>query len=300
MYKRTCLMVAVLFSASTLLAADVQPIKLPAPQLEGGKTLMQALSQRKSARSFSAKELPDKVLSSLLWAACGVNRSDSGKRTAPSGMNWQEIEIYAATSKGLYRYQAQGHSLVPVLETDIRPLTGKQPFVGEAPVNLIYVADYAKMGGANAEERVFYSAADTGFISQNVYLFCASEGLATVVRGLLDREALAGAMKLRDGQKIILAQTVGYPPEVKADNGSGVININKVTYDQLVSFHLMDEALAKKIIDYRYNHGPFDNMNDLFEVKGITWEFIDKLKPYIVFYGDTTYESAPLQKTGGE
>ena len=180
------------------------------PQTDGGMPLMQALKNRQTSREFSSEELPKQVLSNLLWAAFGINRADSGKRTAPSAMNWQEIDIYVAAANGLYLYNAKGHSLEPVLTEDIREKTGRQPFVKDAPINLIFVADFSKIKGSD-EDKVLYSAADTGFISQNVYLFCASEGLATVVRGSVDRTALAEVMKLRPDQKIILAQTVGYP-----------------------------------------------------------------------------------------
>jgi nitroreductase len=124
-------------------------------------------------------------------------------------MNWQEIDIYVATSDGLFLYDAKGNRLEPVLAQDIRPATGTQPFVATAPLNLIYVADLSRAG--SGPETELFTAADAGFISQNVYLFCASEKLATVVRGSIDRVALAKAMKLRPDQKIILAQTVGYP-----------------------------------------------------------------------------------------
>jgi SagB-type dehydrogenase family enzyme len=192
-------------------AAELLPVKLPPPNLNSGKSLMQSLQTRKSSRDFSTKKLPVEVLSNLLWAACGINRPESGRRTAPSAVNWQEVDIYVAMADGLYLYNAKEHVLKPVIKQDIRELTGKQAFVKEAPVNLIYVADYSKMGGGNAEERNSYSAADTAFIAQNVYLYCASEGLATVVRGSIDRDVLAKAMQLRDNQKIILSQTVGYP-----------------------------------------------------------------------------------------
>ena len=192
-------------------AAELLPLKLPPPNLNSGKSLMQSLQARKSSRDFSTKKLPVEVLSNLLWAACGINRPDSGRRTAPSAVNWQEIDVYVAMAEGLYLYDAKEHVLKPVIKQDIRELTGKQSFVKEAPVNLIYVADYSRMGGGNAEERNSYSAADTAFIAQNVYLYCASEGLATVVRGSIDRDVLAKAMQLRDNQKIVLSQTVGYP-----------------------------------------------------------------------------------------
>jgi SagB-type dehydrogenase family enzyme len=192
-------------------AAELLPLKLPPPNLNSGKSLMQSLQARKSSRDFSTKKLPVEVLSNLLWAACGINRPESGRRTAPSAVNWQEVDIYVAMADGLYLYNAKEHVLKPVIKQDIRELTGKQTFVKDAPVNLIYVADYSRMGGGNAEERNSYSAADTAFIAQNVYLYCASEGLATVVRGSIDRDALAKAMQLRDNQKIVLSQTVGYP-----------------------------------------------------------------------------------------
>lgn len=190
---------------------ELQLIQLPKPRLEAGKPLMQALKARQSSRAFSSEKLPLPTLSDLLWAACGINRADSGKRTAPTARNCQEIDVYVATVEGLYLYDVPAHALKPIAVGDIRELTGKQPFVKEAPVNLIFVADRAKMGKGSDGDKDFYSATDTGFVSQNVYLFCASEGLATVVRGMVDREALAKAMKLRPDQKIILAQTVGWP-----------------------------------------------------------------------------------------
>lgn len=192
-------------------AGELSPINLLKPQVDKGRPLMQVLKDRSSSRSFSKEKLPLQVLSNLLWAAFGVNRPDIGKRTAPSAMNWQEIEIYVATSDGLYLYEAKTHALNPVLAEDIRAMTGRQDFVKEVPVNLIYVADYSKMGSASKEDKDIYSAADTGFISENVYLYCTSEGLATVVRGSIDRDALAKLMKLRPEQKVILAQSVGYP-----------------------------------------------------------------------------------------
>ncbi len=192
-------------------AETLKAIQLPGPQIEGGKPLMQTLQNRSSSRTFSSKKIPLQVLSNLLWAAFGVNRPDSGRRTAPSAMNWQEIDIYVATGDGLYLYDANRHQLQTVLGEDIRDLTGLQPFVKEAPVDLVYVANLSRMTGARQGDKELYSAADTGFIGENVYLFCASEGLATVIRGSIDRSALAKAMKLRPEQKIILAQTVGYP-----------------------------------------------------------------------------------------
>jgi nitroreductase len=170
---------------------------------------MRILMDRKSTRDFRPDKLPLQILSNMLWAGFGINRPD-GRRTAPSASNKQEIDIYVATSDGLFNYDAKGNRLNYVLPDDIRAKTGLQPFVKDAPVNLVYVADLAK-AGTDSAERDMDVAADTGFIAQNVYLFCASEGLATVVRGSIDRRALAIAMHLRPDQRIILAQTVGYP-----------------------------------------------------------------------------------------
>jgi SagB-type dehydrogenase family enzyme len=173
--------------------------------------LMQALMNRHSTREFSSQKLSPQVLSNLLWAAFGINRPGEGKRTAPSAMNWQEIDIYVATADGLYVYDAKGNKLDPVLAEDVRGATGTQAFVKDAAANLVYVADLAKTGRASSSDRDTYVAADVGFIAQNVYLFCASEGLAVVVRGSVDRASLAKVMKLRPDQRILLAQTVGYP-----------------------------------------------------------------------------------------
>ncbi|MDP8217668.1 MAG: SagB/ThcOx family dehydrogenase [Candidatus Theseobacter exili] len=174
---------------------------------------MKALNERHSSRSFSAKELSQQVLSNLLWASSGINRPKSGFRTAPSAVNRQEIDVYVALKSGLYLYDAKKHSLEPVIEEDIRAQVGVQAFTQTAPVSLVFVADYTKMGTASLDDKKFYSATDTGFISQNVYLFCASEGLSTVVLGWIDRPTLVKKMQLKDYQKVILTQPVGYPAE---------------------------------------------------------------------------------------
>jgi SagB-type dehydrogenase family enzyme len=184
-----------------------QDIKLPAPHKTGGMPLMEALNARQTQRTFSAKLLSEQQLSDLLWAAFGINRPN-GKRTAPSAHNMQEISIYVALSSGLYLYDAKQNLLAQILKEDIRAKTGKQPFVKTAPVCLIFVSDYDRM----KNESEFYSAVDTGYISQNVYLFCASEGMHTVVLGSVDKAALHAAMNLKPSQHIILTQPVGLPP----------------------------------------------------------------------------------------
>jgi SagB-type dehydrogenase family enzyme len=196
---------------SALRCQELKGIALPKPHMEGGMPLMKALAARSTSREFGPGELPLQVLSDLLWAADGVNRPDSGKRTAPSAMNVQNIDIYVALKNGLYVYDAKANTLDPVLSEDVRGTMGTQPFVKDVPLNLVYVADYAKMARGSDADKALYSAAHAGFIGQNVYLFCASEGLATVVRGLIDREAISKVMKLRPDQRVILAQSVGYP-----------------------------------------------------------------------------------------
>lgn len=186
-------------------------IALPPPARLGGLPLMEALDRRSSQRVFATTPLLPQVLSNLLWAAFGINRSDSGGRTAPSAMNAQEIDVYAALSGGLYLYEPKAHALRLVAEIDARKVTGYQDFVDEAPLDLIYVADNAHMRTVPASTRASYAAASAGAIAQNVYLYCASAGLATVVRGWFDRTALAAALKLTPDEEIVLAQTVGFP-----------------------------------------------------------------------------------------
>jgi nitroreductase len=202
----------VLLAVSNIsLAQEPKSIQLLKPQIGSGNSLIQLLWKRMSSREFSPKPLPVEVLSNLLWAGFGINRPD-GHRTAPSAMNWQDMDIYVILSDGLYLYDAKANQLKLILAEDLRGLAGTQPYVKEAPVNLIYVSDYAKMGEKTPNElKILCSGAHAGFISENVYLYCASEGLATVVRALIDIPALSKVMKLRPDQKIILAQSVGYP-----------------------------------------------------------------------------------------
>jgi SagB-type dehydrogenase family enzyme len=209
----TTLAVGCLLSWSGAVAQEATGmISLPRPDTTGGKPLMQVLKERKTSRLFSEKKLPEQIMANMLWAAFGVNRAD-GHRTAPSARNWQEIDIYVAAADGLFLYEAKNHALKRILQDDIRAKTGTQDFVASAPVTLVYVADIAKTGVKGSEDQNLYSGADCGFIAENVYLYCASEGLAVVVRASIDRGALAAVMKLRPEQKIVLAQTVGYPKE---------------------------------------------------------------------------------------
>jgi nitroreductase len=191
-------------------AQELQSIRLPPPQTDGGKPLMQVLKARHSTRESGTAKLSLQVLSNLLWAGFGVNRAD-GKRTAPSAMNWQEMDIYVFLQEGTYVYQAGDNVLKAVMAGDLRGATGSQAFVATAPLDLVFIADFSKTGQAQPEQRDSWSAAHAGMIAQNIYLFCASEGLNVVVRGMVDKIALAEKLRLRPDQHIWLAQTIGYP-----------------------------------------------------------------------------------------
>jgi nitroreductase len=193
------------------LAQELAPVKLPAPQMDRGIPLMQALALRATSRAFAPTPLPAQTLSNLLWAAWGVNRPKEGKRTAPSARNWQEIDVYVVMTDGAYVYDAAGNVLKPVVAGDLRALAGAQDFVKEAPATLVFVADTARMKGSQPESQQTYAWTDAAFVSENVYLYCASEGLATGVRAMVDRPPLAKALKLGATQIITLAQSVGFP-----------------------------------------------------------------------------------------
>jgi nitroreductase len=201
------LLVLLLIPAGLATAQELKPINLPAPRMTGGKPLMEALKARQSTREFAPDKLSEQTLSNLLWAAWGINREDGG-RTAPSSDNHQEMDVYAVMAEGAYVYDAKANMLKPVASGDLRKLTGMQPFVAVAPLDLVYIADFARSPGNN-ESKVATSYADTAFIAQNVYLFCASEGLAAVVRGSVPKPELSKALKLRPDQLITLSQTVG-------------------------------------------------------------------------------------------
>ena len=171
---------------------------------------MQALKERQSMRQFNTRDLPLQMLSDLLWAADGISRPSSGLRTAPTAKNMQEIDVYVLLKSGVFVYDAKGHRLARISGEDHRALGGTQTFVKDAPVTLVLVADLAKAGGGGTSDWV---NTDAGYISQNVYLFCASEGLVTGARAYVDKAALGPKLKLRPDQSILLAQSVGYAPK---------------------------------------------------------------------------------------
>jgi nitroreductase len=186
-------------------------VELPEPAMEGGMPLMEALAKRQSQRSFDAKEIADDVLASLLWAGFGINRPEAGERTAPSWRGAKETDIYLARADGVWIYDAENNSLVRHMEEDLREMTGRQPFAAEAPLVLIYVADRTRMPEAPEEQLHLYAHVDAAFVSQNVYLFAASEGLATVVLGNVDKVALGEALGLGEKQILTFTQPVGHP-----------------------------------------------------------------------------------------
>jgi len=242
MIIRNLAVLALLTAPLTGLAQDLKPIELPKPQIAGGMPLMQAFSARKTTREFGAEKLPLQTLSNLLWAAFGVNRAEmAGRtpkpgRTAPSAMNLQEIDLYVAFPEGVYIYKAAPHRLVPVVAKDVRAMTNRNAAAGTAPLCFIFVEDQdkrpappAKTPAAGAPPaanppagappagppqaappRATSGEVDAGFIGQNIYLFCASEGLNAWFYGT-DREGLAKALKLRPGQRALYSQAVGYP-----------------------------------------------------------------------------------------
>ena len=192
------------------LGRATRTITLPAPDRSGGLPLMKAIAKRRSAREFADDDLPLPVLSSLLWAAYGVNRRGGG-RTAPSALNAQEIDVYVALASGAYAYDAPAHRLRLVAAQDLRRVTGYQDFVDEAPLDLVYVADHSRMKLVPVDRRESYASVAAGAIAQNVYLFASSSGLATVIRAWIDRSAIADALGLAHDEQVLLSQTVGYP-----------------------------------------------------------------------------------------
>ena len=186
-------------------------LALPAAEQQGGIPLMEAFKARKSGREFSPEALPLQQLSNLLLAAVGINRAESGGHTVPSTMFANEIDVYVALPEGLYYYEPESHVLHLVVTSDVRPVTGYQDFVDNAPLDLIYVSNHGRMKLIPESRREVYAAACVGTIAQNVYLYCASAGLSTVLRGWFDSKALGAAMSLTATQHIVLTQTVGLP-----------------------------------------------------------------------------------------
>jgi len=203
-------------------ASDLQPITLVKPQTDGGKSVLAALWERRTIRNIGSEKLPPQVLSNLLWAAFGVNREKGPSaggtgRTAASASNSQEIDLYVALPEGVYLYEAVPHRLTPVVPGDFRARSGRRA-AATAPVNIFYVVDIAKYGKApfqepglkDADVQKSYYYVATGLIAANVYLFAASQGLAAHFHNC-DKQNTPREFKLRPEQRVLFAQTVGYP-----------------------------------------------------------------------------------------
>jgi SagB-type dehydrogenase family enzyme len=208
-HTKFILLLAFLLAGITMKAQDIR--QLPEPVKEGGKPLMIALSERQSSRSFANRDMSDQMMSNLLWAAFGINRPEMGKRTAPSSHNVQDIQVYAVTREGAYLYLPEKNALQQVNNQDVRQAMGKQDFTGKATVNLVYVSDFSRYSGGSDQVKQATASAHCGFIGQNVYLFCASEGLHTVFRAWIDKDKIASALNLSKNQHVIYSQTVGFP-----------------------------------------------------------------------------------------
>lgn len=191
-----------------IISMNAQDIRLPEPKKSGGKPLMEALAERKSTREFSPEALSYQQISDLLWAGNGINR-ENGKRTAPSARNCQEIDIYVVLPEGIYLYDPKTNSLLLKKPGKFIQDLIMQEFDPEPPLLFIFVANYDKMGNMTPENMEFYGATDCGYVSQNIYLYCASENLNTVVLGRIDREKIKQLIGFNG--KAILAQPVGRP-----------------------------------------------------------------------------------------
>ena len=208
--KRYLTLLFLLFLCAPVISQPKTKQLLP-PVRKGGMPLMEALDKRCSTRDFTDKDLPEQTLSNLLWAAFGINREESDKHTAPSSNNNQEIDIYVVTAHGAYKYVPKGHFIELISDEDFRSVCGEQAYVATAAINLVYVSDLSRTDQKDLTAEPLASYSNVGFISQNVYLFCASEGLGAVIRGWINKEALQEKLQLKPNQKIILSQSVGFP-----------------------------------------------------------------------------------------
>ncbi len=201
----------VLAAAGSMVAQELSTIKLPPPYLAGDKPFMQTLQQRQSSRDFSTAKLTRQDLANVLWCAYGVNRPDTKHRTAPSAMNSQDIEVYAFLDDGVYLYDPWKHELHLVVAGDHRAATGSQEIVARAPLNLVYVSDFAKLKfGRDDSGKMWMASVGAGHCSQNVYLYGAAAGLSVVVRASFDQDAIAKLLILGPEKHVILAETVGH------------------------------------------------------------------------------------------
>ncbi|MDL2208682.1 SagB/ThcOx family dehydrogenase [Parabacteroides sp. OttesenSCG-928-O15] len=211
--KKIYLMASAILLAATVSAQSLKPIKLVTPSKDRGTSIMQSLANRQSVREFSEKKLSEQDLSDVIWAACGINRPAEGKRTSPTAMNKQDVDLYVFLAEGVYLYDAKNHSLTPVAAGDHRPLiSDRQPTINKAPAILLMVSDLARFDvNVGDDVKREFGALDVGIVSQNISLFCAGCGLVTVPRAFMDKEKLKTLLKLSDTQVLMLNNPVGYP-----------------------------------------------------------------------------------------
>lgn len=204
--KKMLFIGAALLMAGCAVAQDVQ---LPEPNKKVKMTLMDALQKRTSERAYSDRAIDDATLSQVLWAACGINRPESKKITAPSAINAQDIQVYVIKADGAYLFQPQSNSLKKVLGEDLRDaVAGPQRFAAEAPVSLLLVSDFSKFRGGTAER---YGAMDSGYVSENIYLVCTALGLNTVARAMMDAKTLSQKLGLPETMQPMLNHPIGWP-----------------------------------------------------------------------------------------
>jgi SagB-type dehydrogenase family enzyme len=199
------------FLVATVNAQEVKQIKLPSPDKTKGTSIMKALNDRHSDRTYAPEKLSQQDLSDLLWAANGINRSD-GKRTAPSCRNLQEIQVYVILPEGAYLFDTKDNALTLLTEGDYRAaVAGGQDFVKSAPVCIVLSADLTRFGGTINESTKLMASVDVGIVCQNINLACAGLGLATVPRATMDQTTLKRVLKLKDTDLLLMNNPVGYP-----------------------------------------------------------------------------------------
>jgi SagB-type dehydrogenase family enzyme len=208
--KKLLIIITIAFISNSLFSQE-EIIDLPTPERDGGKPLMEAINERQSAREFANKTMPEQTLSNLLWAAYGINREEAGKHTIPTSRNVQDIDVYITTQDGAFLYLPEKNALKKIVDSDIRASMGKQEFTANAALNLVYVSDFSKYEGGDENTKHITASAHCGFIGQNVYLYCASEGLNSVFRAWIDKDLIHQKLKLDDSHHVIYTQTVGYP-----------------------------------------------------------------------------------------
>ena len=212
--KKILCQICLIVLGGTLFGQTAQSIVLNPPDLTRGLPVMEALSLRASASEFDTTNLNIQDLSDLLWASNGVNRSEEGKRTAPSALNAQDIDVYLFIKSGIYLYDANKHLLNLVVEGDYRSvIAGAQAYVAKAPLMCLLISDISRFSFGEDQLKLEWAAEDAGIVSQNISIFCASSGLATRPRASMDKQKLRELLKLRDSQHLMLNHPVSYKKE---------------------------------------------------------------------------------------